>query len=243
MKSKLKNISKSEYVKEYILNKIDSNFYREGQMIESENKLSELLNVSRVTIRNALQDLVTAEILYKEKGRGTFVSIRPKYSEFQWGVGFSEELRKRGFVPSTKEATLELVKASTKIAEAMKVNVGDKVWKITRVRCGDHLPIFYAEEYYNYDQCQQLDLKIVNDSIYNYLKTKGIVLSFVDQKIEAVNANKKIAQKLDIQEGMALIKMDIIAYMKNGLPFNCGIQYYRTDQYKLVQSIYAKKRR
>ncbi|MFV0551944.1 MAG: GntR family transcriptional regulator [Anaerorhabdus sp.] len=237
----MENISKAELVKSYILKKIENNVYCEGQMIDSENELCNLLGVSRMTVRQALQDLVSNEVLFKEKGRGTFVSVRPKYSEFKWGVGFTEELKKRGSHPSTKDATLELVDADIDIAKELKVNIGDKVWKVTRIRCSNDLPIIYAIEYYNYAQCEDLTIDIVYASIYAHLENKGIILSFADQKIEAVNADKLVASKLDVKINTALIKMDIIAYMKNGSPFNCGTEYYRTDRYKMVQSIHSRR--
>lgn len=231
--------NKNETVKSFILKRIQSKVYSEGQMIDSENTLCQLLDVSRMTVRKALDELVNDGVLYKEKGRGTFVSMKPKYSEFQCGVAFTNEVEKRGRVPSTKDATLELLEADELIADDLKICKGDKVWRVTRVRCADGIPIIYAIEYFVYAQCENLTLDIVNQSVYGFLETKGITFAFVDQKLEAVLCPSDVAKKLSISKGEPLILMSITAYMKNGTPFNTGIEYYRTDQYTLIQSVYA----
>ena len=237
-----KNISnKNDIVRSYILDRIQQRVYTAGQIIESENKLCEILNVSRMTVRKALDSLVSDGIVYKEKGRGTFVSKQPKYSEFRCGAGgFTQEAKKRGMVPSTTDVTLNLIEANEKIAKNLNIPLHEKVWEITRVRCADGIPNIYVEEYFLYTHCPDLTIDIVHQSMYEYLEKKGILFAFVDQKLEAVSCNSEIAKKLHIKKGHPLIRMSLIAYMKNGIPFNCGIEYYLTDHYTLVQSIYNK---
>lgn len=62
--------------------------------------------------------------------------------------------------------------------------------------------------------------------------------AFADQKMEAILCPKSIAEKLNIREGHPLIMMTLTVYMKNGVIFNCGIEYYRTDKFTLIQSVY-----
>lgn len=233
-----KKQNKNDIVKQYIYAQIDKQLYRPGQIIDSESQLCELLKVSRMTVRKALDELVGESIVYKEKGRGTFVARKPKYAEFQCGVAFTKEVLKRGMVPTTKDSTLELLQADEDLAKQLHIEIGDKIWKVTRVRCADNEPILYAVEYYVYALCNDLTLNIVNKSIYNHLEDKGITFAFLDQKLEAIICDKLIAPKLQVEVGHPLILMSLIAYMKNGIPFNCGIEYYRTDKYTLIQSIY-----
>lgn len=231
-------MSKNELVQKYILDKIEKRIYSTGQMIESEMVLSKKLKVSRMTVRKALDSLVDEGIIYKEQGRGTFVARRPKYAEFKCGVGFSEEAKRRGLTPSTKQSSLEITMADEKLAKKLKINIGDKVWKVNRVRCTNEIPVIFATEYYIYSQCEELNLDIVNSSIYEYLETKGIKFAFADQKIEAIKCPKTVASSLNIESGSPVILMSLIAYTRNGMPFNCGYEYYCTDKFTLVQSVY-----
>lgn len=230
--------SKNELVKQYIMDQLHKRIYLPGQLIESEGQLCEKLNTSRMTVRGALADLEAEGIVYKEKGRGTFIAPRPKYSEFKCGISFSKEVSKRGMVPSTKDATLECIFATEEIAKSLHIEVGEKVWKVTRVRCADGIPVIFAEEYYIYSLCPNLTLDIVNQSTYGYLDSLGVSFAFADQKMEAILCPKNIAEKLNIREGHPLIMMTLTVYMKNGVIFNCGIEYYRTDKFTLIQSVY-----
>lgn len=232
--------NKNEEVRKYITQRINQHIYVEGQVIESESKLCDILNVSRMTVRKALDELVSEGIVYKEKGRGTFVSRKPKYAEFRCGAGgFTQELEKRGLTPSTKDATLELIEADVTVAEMLNMPIHEKVWKVTRVRCADETPIIYVEEYFLYSHCTDLTIDIVNQSIYSHLEKKGIAYAFLDQKLEAINCPKHICEKLHIKDGHPVIRMSLIVYMKNGTAYNCGTEYYLTDRYTLIQSVYS----
>lgn len=233
--------NKKDMVKKYIQDKLYKKIYSAGQMIESETELCNHLQVSRMTVRKALDELAAEGIIFKEKGRGTFVARKPKYAEFRCGIGFSEEAARRGMVPSTKHATLELIKADEVIAQKLNIKLHDLVWKVTRIRCTDDIPVIYVCEYYIYQQCEDLTIEIVEHSIYHHLEQKGISFAFIDQKMEAVLCPDVIAQMLDISPGHPMILMSLISYMKNGVPFNCGYEYYRTDKFTLVQSVYNRE--
>ena len=233
-------INKNEIVINYILDNIKNKNYLPGQTIESETELSNKLNISRMTIRKALSILTNEGIIYKEKGRGTFIAKRPKYAEFMCGVGFSNEARKRGMQPSTKNATINLIEANEKLAQILNVKINDKLWKVNRVRCCDGIPVVYECEYFIYEQCQDLTIDIINTSIFDHLEKKGISFAYADQKMEAIKCPADIAKALEIDKDHPVIKMSLTSYTKNGMPFNYGHEYYRTDKFTLVQSVYKK---
>lgn len=133
-------------------------------MIDSEADLARKLDISRMTVRKALDILAQEGIVFKEKGRGTFVSRQPKYAEFQYGVGFTQEARKRGMVPSTRNASLKLCSADKDIAKKLHLETGDKVWRVTRVRCADDIPVAYVYEYYNYLHCEDMTEETIQNS-------------------------------------------------------------------------------
>lgn len=233
--------NKNELVKQYIKDNIDKQMYQVNQLIESEAMLCEKLHVSRMTVRKALDELVLEGVIFKEKGRGSFVAGKPKYADFRCGVGFTQEAIRRGFTPSSKHVSLNLVTADENIANSLMISVGDLVWNVCRVRCIDEQPVIYVCEYYNYAHCSDLTLSIAEHSIYQFLKEKGIVFAFVDQKIEAVGCPKEIADALELQIDHPVILMSLTAYMKNGIPFNCGFEYYDTKHLPLMQSVYNKE--
>lgn len=235
------NNSKSQQVINYINTKIENRFFIEGQIIDSENTISQKLNISRMTVRKAIDELVSKGVLYREKGRGTFVSIKPKYAEFSSGFGFTKEATKRGFKPSTIDATIRIVNSDSENSEILRIPISTKLWEVTRVRCTNEIPTLYAEEYFIYSQTQDLDLDVVEHSIFDYIEDIGIVPSYSDQKIEASLCDEMLSEKLRIEKGTPLIKATIITYGHNGMPFTCSTEFYRTDRYKLVQTIFFNK--
>ena len=194
-----------------------------------------------MTVRKALDELVSEGILYKEKGRGTFVAPRPKYAEFKAGVGFTEEALRKGMNPSTKDSTLQICEADDELALQFKVPVGTKLLRVTRVRCANDIPIIFLDEYYLDSLCPDLDENIIDNSIFGYLSERGVNFAFADQKLSAILCPYDIAMKLGINEGHPLIKISQVTYMKNGVAFNFGTEYYRTDTYSIVQSVYNKE--
>lgn len=234
--------NKKEAIIQYIQERIHNKIYSGGQIIESEAELCRLFQVSRMTVRKALDELVSQGVLYKEKGRGTFVSQKPRYAQFQCGFGFKQEALRRGFTPSTRNASITKIQADEALAEKLNVAVQDPLWEVKRIRCCDDIPVIYVREYYIYAQCSDLDISIVNESIYDHLAQKGITFAFADQRMEAILCPPAIAAALDITDQHPVILMSVLAYMKNGTPFNYGFEYYRSDQLPLIQSIYNKNK-
>ena len=233
-------MKKSQMVKEYILQNIASGIYPIGHMIESEPVLSEKLHISRMTIREAIRDLVEENILEKQHGRGTFVLKQPKFKGFQCGIGFTEEMKRHGMIPSASHISLIETIANEQIANDLHLEVNAPIWNIKRVRLANDLPIAYEDEYFAKSIVPNLTLEIANNSIYEYLKQQDIEFTYADQMLDAVLATEEIAQLLEVEVGTPLIRMYIIAHLKNGTPFNCGTTYYRTDNYQLSQTIFRK---
>ena len=81
-----------------IKTKIDKNELKSGDLVPSENQLTKLYDVSRMTVRQALNNLVTDGYLYKHKGKGTFVSQRKIEKNIHGVRGFTEEMEDVGRV-------------------------------------------------------------------------------------------------------------------------------------------------
>ena len=209
--------NKKDLIIEYILNRIQNKLYSPGQMIASEADFCRMFQVSRMTVRKAFDELVAEGTLYKEKGRGTFVSQKPRYSEFQCGFGFKQEALRRGFIPSTKNAEIALIKADQNLAAKLQIKKDDSLWEVKRIRCINDKPVIYVHEYYIHAQCDDLTIAIANESIYDHF-----------------------AAALHRSPKHPVILMSVLAYMKNGTPFNYGLEYYVSDQLPLIQSVYNK---
>lgn len=106
-------------LKAIILDKIREGEYRADEIIPSEREFSDSLNISRMTVRQALNQLVAEGVLYREKGKGTFVS-KPKFEQRNI-MSFSDLVRKKGLNPSTKILNFEKIKPSVEICNALEI--------------------------------------------------------------------------------------------------------------------------
>ncbi|MEA4811280.1 MAG: GntR family transcriptional regulator [Anaerolineaceae bacterium] len=227
-------------VRDYILNAISTNIYMPGMVIESENELSRQMNISRQTVRKALDELCAENVLFRIKGKGTFVAEKPKFSTFQCGVGFSSEMQKLNLIPGTVYVHLERIIADLNVETELQLPAQSWVWKIERVRSANGVPIAYEKSYFPYLLMKDLDEGVVRESIYGWLELKGILLGYADQLISAINADARIADLLKIKTGTPLVKMTITAYTKKGTPFNYGEMIYLTGKYQLMHTVYRQ---
>lgn len=112
-----------------------------GSRIPGEEELTELLGVSRITVRHALATLATAGVLRKEHGRGTFVRTPRLVAGTRTVTSFSDEMAALGVEVRTELLDVGVVSATETVAEVLELDAGDDVVKLRRLRCGNDEPI------------------------------------------------------------------------------------------------------
>ena len=111
-----------------------------GDAIPSERHLSQQFGLSRMTVRQAVDTLVTDGVLVREQGRGTFVA--PQRMDFEMRLTtFGEEMRRRGMEPATTVLAAQVVAATPDVATALELEPRQKVHFLYRVRSADGVPI------------------------------------------------------------------------------------------------------
>lgn len=234
------NITKKDIVRNYIMGQINSNIYKPHEMIESENQLSSKIGVSRVTVRNAIEELVNERILIKHHGKGTYLNSFPSFSDFMNGIGFSHEVKRRNMIPSAKLLNLEITEPTLQLRKELKLSENEKVVRVERVRFADNIPVAYESASFPYSILGDINEGEASNSIYDYLEKKGYIFDYADQRVNATVADSSLSKLLDVPVGHPLIEMYVLAYTKEGLPFNAGTTYYQTNTFKLVQTVYKK---
>jgi GntR family transcriptional regulator len=215
---------------------IDTGKLKQGDLVESENTLKDKYSVSRMTVRQALNNMVNSGYLYRHKGKGTFVSNTKIEKKIYGLVGFSEEMKSINRVVSNQIVSFKLIEATEKVANRLSIQPGDKVYYLRRVRLGDDIPILYEELYFPQSLFPKLDKKVFTGSFYNHIESVlAYRIGYCTQKIEARLATKPVSDLLQINDGEALLYVSIVTCLENGRPFEYGRGYYRSDQYRFVQ--------
>lgn len=224
-------------VKKAIVENIDNDLYHSNEAIPSEKKLMELYNVSRITIRKAIDELVTEGYLYKIQGKGTYVKADEGSNNLFSITSSTEDVQKMGMTSSKKTKISRIEFASPKRAKALEISTDDKVEVIGRISYANLEPLNYTIAFLpekifpgliEYDLEHESLYKLINDR-YSVRITKA------RRTIEAVLAKDEIAKYLELEEGMPVILFRCVTYgIVSGkeTPIEYFKCYYRTDKYK-----------
>lgn len=212
---------------------IESNKFPPGTQLPGEADLCETYDVSRTVIRQALQELDYKGLIFREKGRGTFVA-KPKIHEglFQELTGFYQDMVAKGHRPRSDVLKQEQVSASQKVASYLCLEPGAPVIQIDRLRYVNHEPIVLVTTYLPYDICPALlQVDLTDQSLYAYLESEhGLFIASGKRFLEAVVANQLEAELLKVDEGSPLILLNSVSYLKDGTPIEYFHALHRGDR-------------
>src|SRR5512134_2687791 len=114
--------------------RIESGEWLPERQVPSERELCEQFQVSRITVRQALHQLVTDGRLVRMHGRGTFVATSPLKKQLLPLVGFSDDMMARGQTPGARTLRFEAAAATVAVAQALRVSVGEEILLLRRLR-------------------------------------------------------------------------------------------------------------
>lgn len=229
-------------LKEIILEGIMEKHLIPGEHIPTERELSELYDISRPTIRQAIIELVRDGYLYRVKGKGTFVS-KPKIEQdfIEKVENFNEHIRSKGLVPTTKVIEKSCTIASRETAKMLKIAEGDKVIKMLRVRSANEEPIVIVKTYLPYDKCSFiLEEDMEEKSLYEvFAQNYSTKVCRVIRTVEAIIAGKYESEMLKISEGDPVQLFRTVAFNQNDVPVEYSTARYRGDRNKFTVELKA----
>ena len=225
-------------IEEHLKRRMKQGEFTVGTAIPSERELTEMFDVSRMTVRQSITNLVTVGLLYREKGRGTFVAT-PKVEQPLSGLtSFTEDMLSRGMEPGTKLISFKKVVAEADIAQSLQLAEGDQVFVVKRIRYADHKPMAIERSYLPVKIVPELDLDIVEGSLYSFIEhEKKLTISYAVQSMEATLVNKEDAEFLEIGVPAAVIVIERVSHLTDGAPFEIVRSTYRADRYKFISEI------
>ena len=208
-----KNKPKYLMLAETIKKKINDEIYRLGEKIPTEQQLMKKYNLSRDTVRKAINYLVREKYLYKLQGSGTFVSEDFYSQSLLKFYSFTDEMIKRGKTPASEILLFELVEADKKIRKKMALK-STEVYKLVRLRLADRVPVIYETTYLNPNLLKELTLKKLKEKpLYDVLR-KDYKLKFdrATEKFKAVIPTEDILDKLKMPSLKACMELERYTY-------------------------------
>ncbi|WP_078411885.1 GntR family transcriptional regulator [Priestia abyssalis] len=223
-------------VKEEIIRLIKEEEYKPNTLLPTEAEFCEKFGVSRTTIRTALQQLSTEGYIYREQGRGTFVSdSKVKQTLSTTDVKFGEQLMTQGKKPLIKVLSLQVVPADEFLAGLFQLKEGDPINRLERIRYADEEPLQYETAYLPWYKTPGLDREECEKSLYKLLDVQfGLIIKKTVEQLELFLADEVIADKLSISVNTPCFLMETYAYLEDGTPIEYSKAVFRGDRANFV---------
>jgi len=220
-------------VKNELYQRIQEGIWKANTLIPTEQELISEFDVSRTTIRQAINLLVQDNLLEKKQGRGTFVRSQNLVGHLSKLKGFTEEARERGQVPRAKVLRSEFKSTFFLEQDILEVSEQEPILLVERVRLADDFPIAIERSCWPKDIGELLCAHNLNEAhYYDILEQHNIYLKRAKETIRAINATPDEADYLGIRPGEALLEMTKVSYGMDDRPIEYTKTRYRSDKYQ-----------
>lgn len=224
-------------VKRAIIQKINDEDYAVGELIPSERELIRQFDVSRITVRKAVEELEQEGYLYKVQGKGTYVKGDQNSQDLISITSCTQDVIRLGMTPSRKVVSHKLVQADKTRQRRLNLPDGERVFRLSRIYYADGEPINYTTTYLPHRLFEGLEAyDFSKESLYRVLETAyGVSITRATRTVEAITAHDKIAEYLDVESGVPLLlfrctTMGVVGGKE--VPIETFKCCYRSDKFK-----------
>ncbi len=210
-----------------------------GDMLPSERELAEKYGLSRTTVRLAMAELEELGLVARKHGKGTFVSsVSRAATDLAGAYSFTDQMRSMGRMPKTSVLDFELREASKAVSAHMDIKLGQKVYRMRRLRKADGIPMMVERSYIpanlfvgltRHDVETKPLYEIIEQDYHNKIKS-------AEESFSARCARPGEAQLLGIEEGSPVLRLVRTTYNSKNLVVEYTRSVARADmfEYKIV---------
>jgi GntR family transcriptional regulator len=213
-----------------------------GDQLPTEDSLIARFGVSRITVRRAIQNLVSRGLVEIHRGKGTFVSAPKITQELTELTGFVEDMHALGRKPTARVTGKEIVTADATVASKLALTKGEHVVRIRRVRMANRIPLSFDETYLPLELGKKIitnNLKV--EPIFSLLERKyNVPLIEAEYKLDAVAAETEVAAALKVKQGSPIFRIERTSYSTGSRPVDYERLHYRGDLVQFVTRLVRK---
>lgn len=229
-------------LKEKIISDINNETLKYGDKIETEQEIMKKYNLSRITVRRAISELVAEGYLVKKQGKGTFViknKIERKIinaSDSLKIMSFTKELKENNIKASSKIIELKIVPGIEEFNQKLGLAKNSKLIFMKRVRYANDSPMTIEENYFAYDKFKGLLEEKIEGSLYELLEKKYNVIPTRSsrQEIEIVKSDEEQSKLLNVPTFEPLFYFSGVTYDENDIPIHIAKRYIIGSKYKFI---------
>lgn len=212
-------------IKEKIIAQINSGDLVEGDTLPSENKLVEMYEVSRTTIRQAVDFLVSEGYLERRRGIGTFVTHpEPSFWDLAELRSFDDEAQRKQLITNTKVLEITEVSSNKQLDRAFSGRY-EEFFQLVRLRYIENTPSELVTTYVPKEVAPTLnEYDFSTSSLFDVLRNKfNIRVTQAEKTFTAINASPEDAKLLEIKSSTAIQLVTTTTFDPTGLPIEFSI--------------------
>ena len=232
-----------QQIKALILQSLQSGEWKPGEAIPSEMDLAARFGVSQGTVRKAIDELATENLVVRRQGKGTFVATHSEqHVQFRFlklapdsGAPGAEGPAQREIIDCKK------IRASAEVARALAIRTGDAVLQVRRVLSFVGVPTILEDLWLPATPFKGLNAERLSQhhgAMYALFETEfNVRMVRAEEKIRAVAAVNGRELLLKVAPGTPLLCVERIAYTYQDLPMELRRGYYRTDSHHYFNAL------
>jgi GntR family transcriptional regulator len=206
-----------------------------GSPIPSERDLAENFGVARMTVRLQLDRLAQRGLVYRHRGRGTFVAER-RFAHTEHLTSFTEDMHARGLEPGSRLLGIEEIRAGVDLAARLEISAASRVIRIRRVRTADAEPMAAEQTHLparRFPGILHADLE--HGSLYELFESRyGVRVAEATQRVTVVDLSPADADLLETEPGRPAFRIERTTRDANGDVLEFASSVYRGDRYEVV---------
>ncbi|EKK3975021.1 GntR family transcriptional regulator [Cronobacter sakazakii] len=214
---------------------ISAGVLKPGDALPTESALQAQFGVSRVTVRQALKQLISEQIVESVQGSGTYVKEeRVRYDIYQL-TGFQEKLTDRQAETRSEVLLFEVIRPDETLATRLQLTTADKVWHVKRVRFIKQKPVILEETWMPVRLFADLTWEVMEQSKYHYIEqVKKLVIDRSEQEILPVMPDAEVVQALGIDPAQPTLEKRSLGYLLDGQVFEYSRNVFKSDDYQFT---------
>lgn len=219
-----------------LVNKINKKHWKDAKMLPSENDLALNYEVSRETIRKALDLLAQNGFIQKVRGKGSVILESGQFNFPVSGIVSFKELATSIKQPvQTIVNELSIVEANEKLQSKLNIKSKELVWKVVRTREIAGEKVILDKDYFNRDFIPSLTKEVCQDSIYQYLENDlQLDISYAHKEILVEEPTTEDRDLLDLDGHSNIVVIRSMVYLDDTSLFQYTESRHRPDKFKFV---------
>jgi GntR family transcriptional regulator len=222
-----------QQIVDHVRSLVEKKVLQEGQAFFSEGDIARALGISKMPVRQAFQKLRAEGLLIIAKGKRPAIGSGRVPWNFQQLRGFSEEMRRRGLVPSARVLSMEIAEPALEVAQALKLTVGEKIYSLRRLRFVNGEPVAVVTSHLPvriFAGIERQDLE--KQSLYHvFEQVYQRKLRWAEETIGATIAGEDDAKILDTKAGSPVLVIKETTYDAQNVAIEYSLSLLRGDRY------------